>query len=350
MHGTYSISVITSDTDLGEAAPYPEITADQWIPHEPGIQIFYASKKTLTIPLIRNLVNTVAPDFIYLNSLYSLRYTIMPLFLLWRSKIQSRVVLSPRGMLRESAIRLKSSKKKIFIQFLNTMRVPEKIRFHATDNQEKKDVLKYFPGAGKVEMISNFSAALPAVLMPVEKVKGSLRCVFISRIMGIKNINFFLNLLSRLPDDVQLEFGIYGEIEDAGYWEESKKIIQSLPANIRITYGGPLPHNKVIPTLEKFHVFVLPTQGENFGHAIFEALSAGRIVLISNNTPWRSLREKEIGWDLSLEKEEQWIGALIELAGFDQSAFDQWSGHCRQYAGSAADSNSLRKSYQNLFS
>ena len=36
-------------------------------------------------------------------------------------------------------------------------------------------------------------------------------------------------------------------------------------------------------------VFLLPTGGENFGHAIFEALSCGVPVLISDQTPWRGL-------------------------------------------------------------
>ena len=35
--------------------------------------------------------------------------------------------------------------------------------------------------------------------------------------------------------------------------------------------------------------FLLPTGGENFGHAIFEALSCGVPALISDRTPWRDL-------------------------------------------------------------
>ena len=122
-------------------------------------------------------------------------------------KIRARVVLSPRGMLRESAIKLKSTKKKLFIALLNRLRIPEQIHFHATDEQEKKDILQYFPQAGKVELIPNFSAGLPEQLTPIEKTPGKLRCVFISRIMPIKNILFFLKLLNMVPDDIAA--GVY---------------------------------------------------------------------------------------------------------------------------------------------
>jgi glycosyltransferase involved in cell wall biosynthesis len=45
----------------------------------------------------------------------------------------------------------------------------------------------------------------------------------------------------------------------------------------------------------------LPTTGENFGHAIFEALSCAVPVLISDTTPWRGLAAIRAGWDLPLQ-------------------------------------------------
>ena len=52
----------------------------------------------------------------------------------------------------------------------------------------------------------------------------------------------------------------------------------------------------------KAHLFVLPTEGENFGHAIFEALAVGCPILISDQTPWRKLSEKKAGIDLPLSR------------------------------------------------
>jgi glycosyltransferase involved in cell wall biosynthesis len=350
MKGLYSISVITTDTDLGEPNPYPDIPANQWIEREPGVRIYYASRKMLRGALLRELINAENPDFIYLNSMYSVRFSILPLMLFWRKKIKAEIVLSPRGMLRESAIKSKSTRKKLFISLLNGMGIPGKIHFHATDEQERKDILHYFPRARKVELISNFSAELPSDIVPILKNEGRLRCVFISRIMAIKNISFFLGLLDKLPDTVQLELAIYGEVEDPVYWEQAQKIIQGLPAHIRVMYYGPLPHAEVTETLGAHHVFVLPTTGENFGHAIFEALSAGRPVMISDKTPWSNLRNQLAGWDLSLENPKAWLNAIIEAAEWDQTAFDRWSHSSREFAVRHVEQFNLKAEYVKLFS
>jgi glycosyltransferase involved in cell wall biosynthesis len=349
MHELYTISVITSDTDLGESKPYEGIRANEWITRTPGVRVYYASQNSLKPALIQHLIETEKPDFIYLNSMYSTRFALMPLYQLWRKKIQAKVILSPRGMLRESAIKSKSTRKKLFISLLNRLQLPSKIIFHATDEQEKKDVGHYFPRAQRVELIPNFSAELPAEISSIEKVPGRLRCVFISRIMAIKNISFFLDILKQVSESLMLDFSVYGEVEDEAYWQEAKEKIKQLPKNIRVTYYGPLPHAEVIAALGAHHIFVLPTLGENFGHAIFESFSAGRPVLISNKTPWQNLRNQLIGWDLSLDNPRAWVNAIIESAEWDQSAFDSWSRASRAFAERHFEQFNLKQDYLRLF-
>jgi glycosyltransferase involved in cell wall biosynthesis len=349
MHELYTISVITSDTDLGESKPYEGIPANRWIERLPGIRVYYAAPKSLNAPLIRDLIESENPDFIYLNSMYSVRFSLLPLFHLWRKKIKAKVILSPRGMLRDSAIKSKSTRKKLFITLLNGLQIPSKIIFHATDEQEKKDILHYFPRARRVELIPNFSAELPAEVSVIGKNPGRLRCVFISRIMAIKNISFFLDLLKDVPDAIRLELSIYGEVEDQNYWQDARQKIQLLPKHISVTYYGPLPHSEVIAALGANHIFVLPTTGENFGHAIFESFSAGRPVLISNKTPWQNLRNHLIGWDLPLDNPKAWLNALLEAAEWDQPAFDSWSKASRRFAEQHIEQFNLKQDYLRLF-
>ncbi len=350
LHEDYAISVLTADTDLGEAMPYEGIPSNTWMDRQPGIRIYYASRKTLNSAKMRELIESEDPDFIYLNSMYSVRFSILPLMWLWRKKIKARVILSPRGMLRESAIQTKSKRKKLFISLLNRLHIPEKLSFHATDEQERKDILHYFPRASEVKLIPNFSAGLPVELVSLEKKINQLRCVFISRIMRIKNIQFFLEVLRAVPESVQLEFSIYGEIEDAEYWRQSQALIQSLPAHVHVVYYGSLPHAQVITTMEASHLFVLPTKGENFGHAIFESLSAGRPVLISDRTPWLGLNEKGLGWDLPIDDETPWLEAIKAAASFDQERFDIICRNCRNFAGEYMNNAKIKADYIKLFS
>jgi glycosyltransferase involved in cell wall biosynthesis len=350
MHGCYDISILTRDSDLGSSEPYPGIPSDQWISREPGFRIYYVGKKNLNKGSIRELIVSQKPDFIYINSMYSIPFTILPLFLLWRKKIKAIMVISPRGMLRESAIKWKSTRKKLFIALLNLAHIPENIRFHATDEQERKDILHFFPRVQQLISIPNFSAAMPESLSFIKKNPGILRCVYISRIMAIKNILFFLKMLNRVPASILLELAIYGDVEDGDYWQESLKCIQSLPDHVKVTYHGSIPNAQVLSTLESHQIFVLPTLGENFGHAIFESLSAGRPVMISNKTPWLGLWGKKAGWDLSLDDPDSWLVAIEEAADMDQSTYNEWSASSRQYAQDHQEKSNLKLEYKKLFS
>src|SRR4030095_7978171 len=282
MHEEFEISILTSDRDLGEKHPYPEILVNQWNQRFPGISVYYAEKDKLNPGKIAALIREIQPDFSYLNSMYSYRFSVIPLLFSWRNKISAKIILAPRGMLQEGAMHFKTAKKKLFIRLVNFMGVPRKLRFHATDEQEQKDILQHFPRAKEVFEIPNFSAPLPMHVQGITKNPGILRAVYISRIIPKKNLVFFLQILSRIPEDIQLKFDIYGEVEDDAYWEQANQIIHSLPENISVRYHGALPHEKVNETLEASHIFVLPSRAENFGHAIFESWSAARPCMISD--------------------------------------------------------------------
>ncbi|MDP4251717.1 MAG: glycosyltransferase family 4 protein, partial [Bacteroidota bacterium] len=300
MRDSFDVSVLTSDRDLGDTKGYPGIPPNQWIEREPGVPVYYAIRESLSTRTLKELIRSLKPDFIYLNSMYSYQFTILPLILHLEKKIQAQIILAPHGMLQEGALKFKSLKKKAFISLLNLLGIPGQIHFQATDEQERKDILKQFPRAGKVELVPNFSGLVTGAVAPVEKVPHRLRCIYISRIIQKKNILFFLKLLHRIPADIELEFTIYGDVEDEKYWQQAEKIIHSLPKHVQVLFKGTLPHDQVMSALASNHVFVLPTLGENFGYAIYEAFCAGRPVLISDKTPWRGLQDQQVGWDIPL--------------------------------------------------
>jgi glycosyltransferase involved in cell wall biosynthesis len=350
MHEIYDISVLTSDRDLGDNAGYPGIPPGQWITREPGVPVYYAKRETVNYRMLKRLIESRKPDFIYLNSMYSYWFTILPMLLLWRNRIRAQIVLASHGMLQQGALKFKTRKKKLFIALVNTLAIPGKIHFQATDEQEKRDILKQFPRAGRVEVLPNFSGLLIGSNAPIEKKPQKLRCVYISRIIQKKNILFFLKLLNMLPENIELEFSVYGEVEDEKYWHQAQKVMHFLPKNIGVIFRGSLPHDQVISTLGQNHVFVLPTLGENFGYAIFEAFSAGRPVLISDKTPWRGLQDRQIGWDIPLDCLEAWLAALREVADADQQTFNGWCEKCSAFAKEHQGRSDLNDAYIKLFS
>ena len=349
LHEVFDLYVLTSDRDEGDTGPYPDIPTDVWISREPGFHIYYAGLQELDRDKIGRLISEIAPDYIYLNSMYSYRFTVLPFLLKMRGQITARLVLAPRGMLQEGAMQFKTWKKKLFIKLLNVAHLPRELIFQATDEQEKKDILTYFPTAGKVRIVPNFTRTGPVEWKPIRKIPGEIHCTFISRMAPKKNLLFLLDVLKDLPAGLSVTLNLYGEIVDAGYWEKCLSVIGTLPPSIRVDWKGAIPNDAVTDVLRQHHIFVLPTLGENFGHAIFEALQTGKPVLISDKTPWLDLESKQVGYDLPLEG-HLFGKALERLAAMDQETYDHWSLSASRYARMIQASPDLKDKYIELFS
>jgi glycosyltransferase involved in cell wall biosynthesis len=349
MQDDYNLFVITSDRDFGDANPYQNIIPDTWIKKNETVQLYYSFPKKLTQKKIEELINFINPDYIYLNSLYSYHFTIIPLWLKKTNRLAGDIIISPRGMLQQGALKFKSAKKKLFIQLLNLMGIAKQLIFHATDEQESKDVLKYFPSAKQVVIIPNLPKAEIAEWKQITKRPGKLKCVFVSRLSPKKNLLFLLTVLKQLPGNLDLHLDLYGEIENDLYWQKCKDIIDSLSSNISVNYNHSVPNNMITEIMQQHHLFVLPTLGENFGHAIFEAFLAGKPVLISDKTPWINLERKKIGNDLPLDV-TAFGNALKFYGAMDQDEYDEWSKNALLFSQEYLANSDTVKKYKQLFS
>ena len=350
MQDSYRIFIITSDRDLGDRQPYPGIETDTWVMKGPEVQVWYAGPGKPGLSEIQRLAREIDPDFVYLNSMYSWHFTILPVWLKLKGRLPGKMILAPRGMLHQGAIRFKSLKKKLFISLLKATGVPRRMVFQATDEQERKDILHYFPSAGKVAVLANFPRSESVVRRSIEKTPGVLRCVFVSRLAPKKNLLFLLGLLRQWPEEGSLLLTLRGEIEDREYWEKCLAVISLLPSSITVRFEGPVPNEAVTEVLQQHHIFVLPTLGENFGHAIFEALLAGKPVLISDKTPWVQLEPKKVGHDLPLEA-AAFDRVLRFYAAMDQVTYDEWSRSAMAFAKNIQQAEGLKEEYKtNLFS
>jgi glycosyltransferase involved in cell wall biosynthesis len=101
--------------------------------------------------------------------------------------------------------------------------------------------------------------------------------------------------------------------------------------------------------LSDHHLFILPSQGEGFGHAILEALSAGCPVLISDKTPWRGLFEQGVGWDLDLQEIDKFRAAIQEVIYMSGLDFANMSSNAREYAQKYGRSQTMREQHIQMF-
>ena len=90
---------------------------------------------------------------------------------------------------------------------------------------------------------------------------------------------------------------------------------------------------------------VLPSKSENFGHAIYEALSAGRPVITSHFTPWNDLQPAAAGINVSLDNSTELTAAINTFATMDAHALQLWHEGALAYAAKAVDAEKTRGEY-----
>lgn len=348
MAGEYQLYIITSNTDLeGEKL---DVEANKWIEFAPAIQVQYVSKDRQRRGYFEQLIAAISPNYIYLNSMFSASFTLMPLLLGAMKRTDAQYILAPRGMLHEGAMQYKALKKKALLTLLRNWPGRHQIRYQATDAQEVQDIARHLKvKATRIHQVSNLPQAALGELVKYPKEKGKLRLVFISRVAPKKNLLFVLTCLAQLPTDIQVDLSVYGGIEE-GYWTACATMIDKLPPSVTVTYKGAIPNSEVGTVLQAHHFFILSTFGENFGHAIFESFAAGRPVLISDQTPWRVLSAQQIGWDIPLSDERGWMSALKAAAAMDQDTYDTWCKAAWEYAHDYIHNSSLKQKYLELFS
>ena len=125
--------------------------------------------------------------------------------------------------------------------------------------------------------------------------------------------------------------------------------MSGIPKWIVINYKGSIEGSKVPAMLQNYHIFIMPSEGENFGHAILEALSCGCPVIISDQTPWKGLETKTIGWDLPIRQADRFISAIESAARMDQETYNEWSEAAYRYARNLCNNPGLLEASRKLF-
>lgn len=317
-------TIVTRHSDPRDPGPYEGIQTDRMVPLGRA-QVYYASPARLSVRGMRALLCELEHDVLYLNSLTSPRFTLLPLLLRYLRLVPRRpVVLAPRGELDPGALAIGSSKKRLFLGVSRFVGLYRGVIWQATNEQEGVYIRRWFGDDVRVENVANLPAHhLLSLAERPRKEAGRLRICFISRLARKKNLDGALRMLQAVSGG-EVVFDIYGSREDPAYWSECEALISQLPSNVAAAYRGALHHERVRDVMGQYDLFFFPTHGENFGHVIAEALSAGCPVLISDRTPWRDLARRHVGWDVSLDHPDNFREVLEKCIRMDETEMAKW--------------------------
>lgn len=321
--------VICLNRDNGVVDPYPNLVQREWVEFG-AAKVYYASNNELTYSFYKKIISDIRPDLIYLNSLFDRTFSIKPLLSAGRGR-RVPIILAPRGELSPGALGLKEFRKRMFLAVVKAINLYQYVIWHASSVDEQDRILSVFnPDRSQVFLASNLPDVPKEVLMKTIKKPGALRIVLPARISPMKNTLAAIRMVAKLKGEIELD--LWGPLENTEYWPVCQQQIQLCPPNVKVHYRGEVEHEKLHALLQGYDLMLLPTLGENFGHSIIEALSAGLPVIISNRTPWKNLMAEGVGADLPLEDELEFVRQLEYFQSMDERDMENVRNACHHYA------------------
>ena len=101
--------------------------------------------------------------------------------------------------------------------------------------------------------------------------------------------------------------------------------------------------------VQEHDAMILMSKGENFAHAIYECLGAGRPVISSHFTSWNGLKEKNAGWNFGIEDPKALATELEQLANLQHADWTHFCHGAHELAIQYLNGQSYLEDYTKLF-
>ena len=322
----YDINIVCLDRDHGDLHAYPDVKVGEY--NRVGdANVYYADSDAYNMRLIEKLSDGM--DVVYCCGLYD-SYARDVMKLNKQHRIKCPLVVASMGSFSPKALAIKSVKKKLFFFVMKLSGMFGNITWSVTSKREEAE-LKAVIGRNAETIIAE---DLPRTdILSHEKIKreGHLDVIFLSRISRKKNLLTAARILKGLPEQFSCDFDVYGIMEDPEYFRECEEVLKTLPQNVNYRYMGEVNPENVLKTLSDYDVFLFPTLGENYGHVIAEAMAAGTVPVISDETPWLNLSESDAGYSVSLDDLSTFTGILSALASEDEDSYRKRIENVKKY-------------------
>lgn len=312
----YDTWVVCTNHDLGESAPLVE-QPNEWLPVDRANVRYVQGGLRSLLGAFRAAADV---DVIYLNSLFSPRYSLLPLILRslgrWRG---ADVLIAPRGELYPGALAQKPRKKRVFLRVFRALGLHVRTMWHASTEDEARQIRSLFGEQTRVLVRENETSLPRKARTRAPRSAGPLRAVFASRLHPKKGLHILLAALAEVTEPVQLQ--VVGAFADGEYEEHCRSLARDLPAHVSVDFAGAAARDVVLERMHDADLMTFPTTGENFGHVIAEALSESCPVMCSDHTPWSAALSSGGGGVVSPNTPEAWAAAIDE---FSAAGADAW--------------------------
>ena len=210
-------------------------------------------------------------------------------------------IISPHGSLYPNALKKSFWKKWPLLKLYINKDITKAYCIHATCRQEMTFIRQY-GYKGPIAVIANPINTIPAADELFELKKNNLlnknnkiTFGFLGRIHPIKKIENILYGASLLDKKTKFKIVIIGKGDDA-YEDFLRKEADRLHLKDKVSFKGFIDGQEKYEELANMSALFVPSESENFGMIVPEALSVGTPVMASLGTPWEDLNKYNCGW------------------------------------------------------
>lgn len=202
-------------------------------------------------------------------------------------------IITPRGMLYPEALSRSSWKKKLMLALGHKKDIALANCIHATCKQE----MEHYRALGftnPVAVIPN-PVAIPDFIDSIQRPNDRFRVGFLGRIHPRKHVHDLIEAWARMGTSVKDgELLIIGQGDENYMQQLHAQVAQAGLTNVRFT--GFLSGKAKFEALASLSALFVPSDFENFGMIIPEALIVKTPVMASLGTPWEELNTHHCGW------------------------------------------------------
>jgi glycosyltransferase involved in cell wall biosynthesis len=212
-------------------------------------------------------------------------------------------LLAPCGMLAPGALAHHRWRKKMTLVWFQDRILREAHCLHAKSRKEYEDIRKFGLG-NPIAIIANPISAPPESNLTSEtefrdfcKIPPNTKILlFLGRLHPIKGLPRLIRawaLAGEPPRDWTL---VLAGPDEGGHRREIVSLAAELDCQDSIVFTGELDGARKWAGLRAAGLFVMPSNFENFGNSIVEALACGVPVITTTGTPWQELPTAGAGW------------------------------------------------------
>ena len=278
------------------------VAGDKFHPHElsPSTSRVVYTYGNLWVRL-KYVFDDWSKDVVHINSMldWSVVLPVLTVNLFVRSK---RILLSPRGetLFIDKEVPRRKMSKMWYFRLLSSLQRDNVFILNTSEEEfASMDIIGF-----RNLLLSHNPISTKLNLSKRKEIKGSVRLVFVGRIVPHKRVKETIEILASNKEAV---LSIIGPIENKHYWDECLNVIKKQKLYNRVRYLGGLSHEDVKKELPKHDILVLLSKSENFAHVIPEALTSGLRIIKSHGVPWLLSNLISLNWPFSDDEANKFI-------------------------------------------